>query len=403
MYALPFFLAAAFAFVLTPFLRLPALKATGSNAADYLRRLNDRPRVGGMAIFLAFSLALVFAAQLSHEVSRIVSPRSDEVLGLLVAGPIVLVLGLFDDLRIVDYRQKFFWQSLAAVVIYVLGYRLQQISVPGDGVLNLGYLDLPLTVVWIVGLTNAVNFLDGRDGVAGGISVIALLSMAAVSYDAHHTLTTLLLITLAGATLGFMPYNFPPASRYLGDSGALTLGFILAALSVRGATDDNGRLSLYIPVIALGLPILDTGIAAVRRMLERRLPFSRDEDHIHHRMERRWRLRPRPLALTMYGIAAVFGLCAVALRYVAFTVSIPLVAVTLTLLIAWLVVSLGYWSVIRDGLRGLRRPAPAGAALHGGGVAGNGAHPDAPPPAAGPDRRAAGAPAEGPSATPSKE
>lgn len=290
---------------------------TRKGSTPHRQRRRGLPRVGGPAIFLALLLTPFLVAAFSADVSGLLSSDWEALAAPLLAGVVVLALGTYDDLRGADFRLKFVGQSLAGLVLFTMDYRVDAIGLPwGEGSLEFstGYASLPLTLFWVVLLSNAVNLIDGKDGVAAGIGLLAAAVLAFVADDVGNRLAALLLFAVAGGALGFLPFNVPPARRYLGDSGALLLGFTIAALSIPGARGPSGALFLSIPVMALGFPLLDTALAVVRRFLDRHHVFFGDEDHIHHRVERVLGFGPRRLAAALYALSMVFGGSAYALH-----------------------------------------------------------------------------------------
>lgn len=327
----------------------------------------DKPRVGGLIIFAAFCSAPFLAAVLSADVAALVEPKWRAIAGLCGAAFLVFLLGYLDDMRELTWAAKMGGLVAAALVLYTLGYRLGDVSLPGGGTFHLGPLDLPVTVLWILLVTNAVNLIDGHDGVAAGVAVLAAAALAFVAADLDHGLVAVLFAALAGSVAGFLPFNFPAASKHLGDSGALLLGMLLAALSISGFVDETGRVPLYIPIVALGVPLLDTGLAFTRRLLNGRHPFHGDEDHVHHRLARVLGMRPRPVALALYAYSGLFALCALVLHFLRGTNWTPLMIPVLLVLVLAFILRLGYHQTLWQsrGVRHLRRrrrsaTAPAG-------------------------------------------
>jgi UDP-GlcNAc:undecaprenyl-phosphate/decaprenyl-phosphate GlcNAc-1-phosphate transferase len=274
------------------------------------RRGELMPRIGGLSILAGFAAALLMMALFSDEASRFFEEDRRAILTLLVCSAVVCAVGARDDFKDVDWRYKMSIQFLAALGIYLAGYRIGEMTLPGGDTVALGALDPVISILWIMLITNSINLIDGRDGVAAGVAALVSGTMAYIAWDLGHELIAMLFAALAGASLGFVPLNLPRARRFLGDSGAYFLGFMIAGLSVSGFVDSTGRVPLYIPLVALGLPVLDTGVAFMRRFLDGRHPFKADFDHFHDRMERLGGFSPLSVTLASYAITALFCLCA---------------------------------------------------------------------------------------------
>jgi UDP-GlcNAc:undecaprenyl-phosphate GlcNAc-1-phosphate transferase len=356
-YLLTFAVAAALGFGLSPVVRQRTARRRFRHGRSRPLPEWEKPRVGGLIIFAAFCLAPFIAAQLSPAVAALVEPKWRAIAGLCGASFLVFLLGYMDDRRELTWQAKAGGLTAAALVLYVLGYRLGEVSLPGGGTWHLGVLDLPATVLWIFLVTNAVNLLDGHDGVAAGVTVLAAATLGVIAADLDHGLVAVLFVALAGAVAGFLPFNFPAASKHLGDSGALLLGVLLAALSISGFVDETGRVPLYIPIVALGVPLLDTGLAFARRLLNGRHPLHGDEDHIHHRMARLLGMRPKPVALALYAYSALFALMAFVLYALRGSRWAPAAVPVLLLLVVVFIVRLGYHDTLWQsrGVRRLRR------------------------------------------------
>jgi UDP-GlcNAc:undecaprenyl-phosphate GlcNAc-1-phosphate transferase len=233
-----------------------------------------QPLLGGLAIYLSLSIAVLAF-----------HPR-EETWGVVLAGGLAFLLGLRDDWRPLRPAWKLLGQVLVALVLYLVGVRISYITHPlGGGLLYLGSLSLPLTVFWTVALMNAINLIDGLDGLAAGVSGIAgvtLLFLAA--QQGQPELAVFLSAALVGSLLGFLPYNFHPARIFMGDAGALTVGLFLAAITVEGSLKSPATLALAVPVLALGLPLFDTSLAIVRRLLSGKPVGQADRGHLHHRL-----------------------------------------------------------------------------------------------------------------------
>jgi UDP-GlcNAc:undecaprenyl-phosphate GlcNAc-1-phosphate transferase len=307
VYLLVFVLAAAGAWGLTAVLPLRRL------ARPAEARIGRR-RVGGLAIFAAFVLAPVLASLASSDLSDLLASEKGETAGLLGAALMILLLCLLDDLREVDFKLKFLVQIAAAALVFVIGYRIEDVSLPWGVTFSLGWTSPVLTVFWLVFLTNAMNLIDGKDGIAAGVALIVAVSLAFIASDVNNPLVAVQLVAIAGACAGFLPFNLPVASRLLGDSGALLLGFLLAALAIEGSIGIGGSMFISVPVVALGFPILDTLLAIVRRVADLRHPFVADLDHIQHRLEQRG-LSDRAVVLSLYALCILFSGAALTLHY----------------------------------------------------------------------------------------
>jgi UDP-GlcNAc:undecaprenyl-phosphate GlcNAc-1-phosphate transferase len=308
VYVLVFVLAAAGAWGLTALLPLHRL------ARPAEARLGRR-RVGGLAIFAAFLLVPLLVCLVSSDLADLLASQKRETAGLLGAALMILLLGLLDDLREVDFKIKFLVQTAAAALVFVIGYRIEDVSLPWGATFSLGWAAPVLTILWLVFLTNAMNLIDGKDGIAAGVAIIVAVPLAFIAADVDNPLVAAQLVAIAGACAGFLPFNLPVASRLLGDSGALLLGFLLAALAIEGSIGVSGSMFISVPIVALGFPILDTLLAFVRRLADLRHPFVPDLDHIQHRLEQRG-LSDRAVVVSLYGLCILFSGAALTIHYV---------------------------------------------------------------------------------------
>ncbi len=299
------------------------------------------PPLGGIAFLLAFAVAPFIAAAVSDRAAEYFDPKRGDFAGYLGAVALVFATGLVDDWRAIRPWQKFAGQLVAGVAVYAAGYQLEVIAFPWGGSLDLGSFALPATLVWVVFFTNALNLVDGKDGVATGVGVLAAATIAAVAANTHHPAVALLCVGLAGAGLGFLPFNLPSASLILGDSGALVFGFVLATLSIRGATGIEQSVFVSVPILAMGFPVLDTVLSFARRVLDGRNPFFGDVDHIHHRLEA-LDLGPRVVLVALYGLSALFAGAALATHYIGSLAAEALIFAGLALVVAIVLGRLGY-------------------------------------------------------------
>jgi len=296
------------AFALSLVARRLAPKLGAMDGPDGFRKLQDRPvpRAGGVAVFLAFFASLVLGAFVCRWQELADCLRSLDFLSLLGGAAAVLFVGLWDDIRGLRARWKLLGLALVAAAMYGAGYRIGAVSNPFGPAINLGYWALPVTVFWFLGCMNAVNLIDGLDGLAGGVVVFAAGTIFLTSMLFGNTLAALLSVALAGSALGFLLLNFHPASIFLGDSGSYLLGFLIAALGLRGASKSHMVVALVIPVIALGLPVMDTSLAILRRW-SKALPVSAsDRQHIHHKLIELG-LSERQAVLLLYGACVLLG------------------------------------------------------------------------------------------------
>lgn len=271
------------------------------------RKVHDRPvpRIGGVAIFLAVAVSLAFLAL------RSTLPESGLMQGglpIVLAGALLIhVVGLVDDLYPIRARWKFLLQIAIAAAVYFAGVQVTRLTLPWAGSVELNQaLGLLFTVGWLVGITNAFNLIDGLDGLASGAALFALLAMFVVASIYGQVGAATVTIVLAGATLGFLFYNFHPASIFLGDSGSLFLGFMLAGIGLLSSQKSPTVVAVAIPVVSLGLPVLDTALAIVRRFLRGQPIFAADRGHIHHRLLSLGH-SPRKAALLLYAVCALFA------------------------------------------------------------------------------------------------
>jgi UDP-GlcNAc:undecaprenyl-phosphate GlcNAc-1-phosphate transferase len=331
------------------------------------RGVNERPRWGGVAILVTFAATPFIASLLSDQAGDLFSPKSGEFLWFLGACSLVFAVGFLDDFRLLDWRPKLLAQIIAASAVYGAGYRIDDLGLPWGPEISLSIAAPVLTVLWIVFFTNALNLVDGRDGVAAGVGILAAATLAQIAANTGHPTVALLLVALAGAGLGLLAFNLPPASVYVGDSGAYLLGFILGSMSIRAATGVSDAVFVAVPVVALGFPILDSLLAFVRRALDHRHPLMGDEDHIHHRLEAAG-FGPRGLLMVIYAVSTLFAGAAMLLHYVhVFPLEVAVLVGTICL-IAAIVTKLGYvlslWNSasvvwLRRRLRWLEAPAAA--------------------------------------------
>jgi UDP-GlcNAc:undecaprenyl-phosphate GlcNAc-1-phosphate transferase len=321
---LAFIIAVGMALLVTPGVIYLAKKTGALDKPDARKVHKDPiPRIGGLGIYLAFMTAMaavLFLVPVDEEVRQ-------EIIGLVASGSLIVVVGLIDDYTNLPAKVKLLGQIVAACVL-VLGFdvRIDFITDPFGDYLFLEYLAVPATIFWLVGLTNTVNLIDGLDGLAAGVSSIAAVTIFLVALQQGFMLVAVLTAALAGAAFGFLYYNFNPARIFMGDTGSMFLGFMLAGISVIGAVKSAATIALIVPILALGLPIMDTTFAIVRRYRGGVPIFKPDKGHLHHRLLDLG-FTQRQAVLLMYVISALLGLSAVALTEVSPQMSIAIVCV----------------------------------------------------------------------------
>ncbi len=239
------------------------------------------PTMGGLGIYAGFLSGILLSAIFLPDVFRKIS---QDYAGILLASSLTVALGVWDDLKGLDAGKKFLGQTVAATIIIACGGIIQRISLPFTTDLNLGVLAIPITYLWLIGVSNAVNLLDGLDGLAGGVSLIASAVFAILAYQNANWAFFIISLSLMGGLIGFLKFNHYPASIFMGDTGSLFLGLMLAALSMKGFETAPGRVGLLLPILILAIPIGDTSIAFFRRLNKGKHPFKPDKDHLHHRL-----------------------------------------------------------------------------------------------------------------------
>ncbi len=298
-------------FLFTPLVKILARKVGAMDVPHDSRRMHDHPipRMGGLAIFIGFLLTtLVFCREL----------RTDRGLQSILLGAIVIViLGVFDDRNSLSAKLKLVVQLIAAAIVVFYGdLRIDKLTNPFGSSLydfwDLGVFSYPITILWIVAITNAVNFIDGLDGLACGVSCISSINMLVIALLVSDAKVAILTAALTGACLGFVPYNFNPAKIFMGDTGSTFLGFLLATVSIQGLFKAYAAISFIVPFLLLGLPIFDICFAVIRRVASGRNPMEADRGHFHHRLIDMGFTQKQSVAIA-YVLTGILGLAAVLL------------------------------------------------------------------------------------------
>ncbi len=280
------------------------------------RRMHEqpKPRIGGIAVFLGFAFALF--STLGYLIARNQLRDFDkihDVIGMLFGATLILMVGIWDDIMGLRPRNKFIAQIVVAGISLLYGFVIKDVENPfhrGDYIHFAVPWNYALSLIWYVGMMNAINFIDGLDGLLSGLTAISGFSLAIIAVGHGHPELALVLAALVGGTLGFLPYNFNPATIILGDSGALFIGYIFATTSIVGTSKTAFTISLLIPLIVLALPILDTAVTIIRRTSKGKKITEGDRGHFHHQLVFRFGLNVRQAVLLIYALCVVLGVVA---------------------------------------------------------------------------------------------
>ena len=303
-FIIPFLVAVAISYVFTPIVRKFAIKIGAVDVPKDDRRVHKEamPFLGGIAIFVSFVISVLLFL-----------PLDGSTFAILMGATVIVISGILDDLKDLSPKAKLLFQITAAIILVLGGVKIEFITNPFSSTSTLvmiGWLSIPITIFWIVGITNTVNLIDGLDGLAAGVAMISSISLMLVAYKFSYREITILAAIVAGGCLGFLPFNFNPAKIFMGDTGALFLGFILAAISIEGIMKSVATIAVVVPIIILGIPIFDTTFAIFRRLLNGQSIMAADKGHLHHRLLNMG-FSQRKTVLILYGISAIFGLMAV--------------------------------------------------------------------------------------------
>jgi len=309
-YAIVITVSAVVSLALTPVVRAFARRV---GAMDFPGRrkihVHPIPSLGGIAIIVAFAAALLLGMSLNPALAK---PLAGKLTGVLLGCLILMGVGIYDDTKGARPTVKLAGQIAAAIVLLVYGFNVEKFTSPLS---ETGSIVLPdavgvmLTVLWVVGLTNSINLIDGLDGLAAGIVFIASLTMMSVAVYRGDYEIGLLSLAIAGAVLGFLKYNFSPASIFMGDTGSMCLGFILASMSLLGTSKSTVAVALLVPIASMAVPLMDTGLAFLRRLVRGTHPFKGDREHLHHRLLALG-LSQRQAVKLIYFISAYLGVIA---------------------------------------------------------------------------------------------
>lgn len=323
-YVLTFLAALVAALIFIPLVKLLA-KKTGAMDAPDARKVHKEPipRIGGIGIYGAFMVSFIALT----DFGAIPEEVSSGLIGLMIGATVLIVIGLIDDYTDLPAKVKLLGQ-IAAACIAVIGFdvRIEFLTNPFGDYLYTEFLAIPMTVFWMVGLTNTVNLIDGLDGLAAGVATLASMTIFIVALQDDVLVVASFTAALAGAAIGFLKYNFNPASIFMGDTGSMFLGYMLAGISVIGAVKSTATIALIVPILALGVPIMDTSFAIIRRYRGGVPIFKPDKGHLHHRLLDMG-FTQRQAVLLMYVISAILGFSAVLLNQVSGKAAVAIVAV----------------------------------------------------------------------------
>nr|WP_239478099.1 MraY family glycosyltransferase [Megasphaera stantonii] len=311
------------AYVLTPGVKKLAIKV-GAVDKPNARKVHTHaiPRLGGLAIYVGFMAAVLFCVPVRHE-----------LLGLLLGCTAIVALGIWDDICNIPAKVKLVGQIVAACIPIAFGIQIEWLTNPFGTLIVLPELvAIPVTIFWIIGFTNTVNLIDGLDGLAAGVSFIASVSMFLLAYTMNQYLPAMIIVAMAGAALGFLQYNFNPAKIFMGDTGSMLLGYTMAVAAVLGLVKTAATIALVVPLIALGLPILDTLFAIIRRKMSGVPIFQPDKGHLHHRLLALG-MSQKQAVLIMYFVSIVLGIVALFVANVSYQTGIATVLVVLAVII----------------------------------------------------------------------
>lgn len=303
-YIIPFIVSLLISFIATPIVRRLSIKVGAVDIPKDERRVHKEPMplMGGVAIYLAVAIVML-----------VFLPLNETTFSILLGGTIIVISGILDDLKELSPKAKFTFQIVAGLVLILGDVKVDFITNPfsrDSSLIHLSWLSVPITLFWVVGITNTLNIIDGLDGLSAGVAMISSFSLMVVAGKFGIVNIIILAAAMAGACLGFLPYNFNPAKIFMGDTGSLFLGFMLAAISIEGVMKSVATIAVVAPILILGVPIFDTTFAICRRLLNGQSIVAADKGHLHHRLLNRG-YSQRKSVLILYSVSAFFGLFAI--------------------------------------------------------------------------------------------
>ncbi|KKE80450.1 undecaprenyl/decaprenyl-phosphate alpha-N-acetylglucosaminyl 1-phosphate transferase [Oceanobacillus caeni] len=288
--------------IITPIVKRFALKIGATDQPNERKvHTSVMPRLGGLAIFLSFIIGII-----------LFYPNPGDYWPILVGGTIIILTGILDDIFTISAKYKLLGQIIAALVTVLGGIQIEFVTIWQDERIYFEFFAIPITIIWIVAITNAINLIDGLDGLAAGVSSIALFTISVIAITRGDILIAFLGLVMLGSTVGFLVYNFYPAKIFMGDTGSLFLGYMISVVSVLGLYKEVTIVSLIIPIIILGIPIMDTTFAIIRRIVQGRPLSSPDKFHLHHCIIRLG-FTHRQTVIMIYALSILFSVIAIVL------------------------------------------------------------------------------------------
>lgn len=314
MFIIAFLSAFVITFLITPLARKLAIKVGALDVPKCERKIHKKPMpyFGGLAMYIAV-IACIF----------VFLPHNRVNISIMIGLTILVLAGIIDDMYDMPAKIKLIIQILAAVVAIVGGIKINFVSNPLSitGMSMLDKFSIPITLIWIVGITNTVNLIDGMDGLAAGVSGIAAVSLLITALTMGHDFITVQCAVVAGAAFGFLPHNFSPAKIFMGDTGSMLLGYLLSIIGILGMVKSATAITLIVPILAIGIPILDTFFAIVRRLINKKPIMQADRGHLHHQLMNRG-FSQKQTVLLLYGVSIFLGVTAIIISNVTTSIGI---------------------------------------------------------------------------------
>ncbi|WP_106496183.1 glycosyltransferase family 4 protein [Lentibacillus sp. Marseille-P4043] len=324
MYNIPeliiaFLISLVAALLITPVVKRLAIKLNAVDKPDNNRKMHKgvRASMGGLAIFIGCIAGLLY-----------IQPQHEHLLGIIIGAIIILVTGMLDDIYQLKPLMKLTGQIGAGLSVVLSGVIIDKITLPFLGIIYFDNISYVITILWIVAASNAINLIDGLDGLAAGVSAIALTSIFIMAVMDYRLVVVYLTLILIGSTVGFLFHNFYPAKIFMGDTGALFLGYAIAVVSILGLFKNIALFSFIIPIIVITIPIFDTILAIIRRIIRRQSIGTADKEHIHYRLLKMG-YSHRASVLILYGFSAFFGLMAIVFNSATLQISLFIIAIFL--------------------------------------------------------------------------